>query len=118
MIKLGSITMAVTNMELVKKFYSKLFHIKFNEKKMFGASLFEGQLNGIQVLLCPAEIARNTATQNRYQFHFAVSNLDRVIETAKENGGQLMGEMIIDANRKSIGIADPDLNSLVFFEDI
>lgn len=109
-------TIAITNMEKMLDFYSNIFHIQFHEKEMYGAKLYEGQWGNLKLLFCPAALAGNTATQNRHQFDILVADLPALVERAKKFGGTPMGN--IDKNEVfwSVGIYDPDNNSLVFKE--
>ena len=108
------LTIAVTNMRPMLQFYSRVFGIEFKEQELFGATLYAGEWGELQLLFCPAAIAQNTAQQNRHQFDLLVADLDQLIETAIAAGGQLMGPVTEDEHAKSVGIYDPDRNSMVF----
>lgn len=109
-------TIAITNMESMLKFYTALFNIKFTEQEMFGTKLYSGQWGDLKLLFCPAEIARNTATQNRHQFDIVVSDIHQTVGVAINNGGAKMGEVNEDDQTLSVGIYDPDQNSMTFKE--
>ena len=85
---------------------------------MFGSELYFGQWNDIKLVFCPAEIAQNTATQNRHQLDIQVKELESLISSVEKYGGQVMGNIVSDQNSRSIGIYDPDGNSLLFKEMI
>ncbi len=112
--EIEGMTMAVTNMEQMLAFYSNTFNIQFAEKEMYGSKLYSGVWGGLKLLFCPAEIAGNTAVQNRHQFDIVVSDLEKVIELTKKYGGKLMGEIAEDEHYRNIGIYDPDKNSILF----
>ncbi|MEM9548862.1 MAG: VOC family protein [Bacteroidota bacterium] len=109
-------TIAITNMEEMLKFYSEVFGIEFTLQKMFESNLYSGKWGDLNVLFCPASLAGNTAEQNRHQFDIVVSDLDKTIQAAVENGGKKMGEIVEDDASRSIGIYDPDKNSILFKE--
>ena len=66
--------MAITNMQKMLAFYSNVFQIEFTEKEMYGSHLYSGIWGELNLLFCPAEIAQNTAEQNRHQFDIEVSD--------------------------------------------
>ncbi len=112
--QITGLTIAVTNMESMLDFYTHIFDIQFVEKEMFGARLYSGQWGGIELLFCPAEIAQNTAKQNRHQFDILVPDLKQLISQSQEYGGQVIGEPLEDEESIRVGIYDPDQNSIVF----
>ncbi|NAS31887.1 hypothetical protein GTQ40_12945 [Flavobacteriaceae bacterium R38] len=107
-------TMAITNMEKMLSFYSNVFDIQFEEKEMYNSKLYTGIWGGLNLLFCPAEIAQNTATQNRHQFDIIVSDIQKTIYLAIQHGGETIGDIFEDASSLSIGIYDPDKNSITF----
>ncbi len=112
--KIEGMTMAVTQMDKMLKFYSNVFQVSFVEKDMFNSKLYAGQWSTLNLLFCPAEIAQNTANQNRHQFDVVVDDLKSIIDLATENGGKVMGEISENEFELSIGIYDPDRNSILF----
>ena len=111
--QIEGMTMAITHMDEMLRFYSNLFLISFEEKEMFNTRLYTGKWGDLKLLFCPAEIAQNTATQNRHQFDIVVSDLASIIDLAKRNGGEIMGEIAETDNELSVGIYDPDKNSII-----
>ena len=112
--KITGVTLAVTDMERMLNFYSHVFEIQFQKKEMFGTDLYGGQWGSLDLLLCPAAIARNEARQNRHQLEIAVNNLDKFIEKVSKSGGELMGDIILEPDgSRSAGIYDPDKNSIL-----
>jgi predicted enzyme related to lactoylglutathione lyase len=112
--QITGLTIAVTRMEAMLAFYSSVFGIKFQAKEMYGSTLYSGRWGQLELLFCPAEIAQNTATQNRHQFDIVVSDLDKTIQDAISNGGEMMSDIQIEGKTKSVGIYDPDRNSMTF----
>ena len=91
--EIQGMTMAITNMQQMLDFYSNVFKIHFTEKKMYNSKLYSGLWGELNLLFCPAEIARNTAVQNRHQFDILVSDLQNTIElttkTRRETNGRI-----------------------------
>lgn len=112
--KIAGLTIAITKMEEMLRFYSKTFNISFSAIEMYGSKLYSGEWGELKLLFCPAEIAQNKAVQNRHQFDIEILDIQKIIEITKKYGGTLMGEMVEDDFSKSIGIYDPDKNSIVF----
>ncbi len=81
---------------------------------MYDSKLYASTWGGLELLFCTANIANNTATQNKHQFDIVVNDIQKIIITAKQYGGKTMGELVEDKYCKSIGIFDPDNNSIVF----
>jgi len=107
-------TMAVTNMDAMLTFYKSVFNVEFEEQEMYGTKLYQGKWGQLNLLFCPAHIAQNTAKQNRHQFDFVVDDLDELIKQVELAGGELMGEITEDEGGRSIGVYDPDRNSILF----
>lgn len=105
-------TLAVYKMDEMVKFYSAVFGLEFEPKEMFGTTLYTAKWGEMNIQLCPAELAGIEATQNKHQFDIVVSDLATSINLVKANGGELMHEV----QDKSVGIYDPDKNSLVLIE--
>lgn len=83
---------------------------------MYGATLYAGNFDYLKLFLCPAEIARNEARQNRHQFDIIVFDLEEILERVLKFGGEVIGKATEDEDFKSVGIYDPDRNSMVLNE--
>ncbi len=112
--QLAGITIAVSKMEAMVAFYHSVFQIEFSSLAAYGDTLYRGIWEGRSLLFCPASIAKNTALQNRQQFEFLVKDLDQMLLLCEQNGGTPMGAIQIGENEKSVGVKDPDGNSMVF----
>ncbi len=110
------ITIAVFNEKKMYEFYSEAFRIKFEIKKFPDFELYEGDWDGMKLLLCPAEIAKNTATQNRHQFHIEVDDIGKFFKIALEFGGSILEEVMNNNSSKTGSLSDPDGNSIVVSE--
>ncbi len=114
--KVVGMTQAVVRMEEMLNFYSKVFDIQFSEMEMHGHKLYSGAWGDLKILFCPAELAGNKAVQNRHQFDIIVPSLELTADIVNNNGGELMGEIVEDEYFRSLGVYDPDKNTLVFKE--
>ncbi len=111
--QIAGMTLAITNMEQMVAFYTKVFGLQFQEQEMYGSRLYATEWGGLKVLFCPADLAQNTATQNRHQLDVLVTDLRKALNAVTENDGSAMGEITETDTEWSVGIYDPDKNSLV-----
>ena len=112
--QIEGLTIAINNMDEMLNFYSSVFGIDFELIEIFNTNLFAGEWGGMKVLFCPAELAGNTAKQNRHQFDIIVPNLNEILVKAILTGGEKMGDVEEDGQSLSVGIYDPDQNSIIF----
>ncbi|MEQ8423388.1 MAG: VOC family protein [Cyclobacteriaceae bacterium] len=112
--QIEGMTMAVTIMKPMLDFYSGVFDVSFTEKSMFNSKLYQGKLGDLNLLFCPAEVARNSAKQNRHQFDIVVEDIEASIKLATGHGGKPMGDIAEENGVLSVGIYDPDNNSILF----
>ena len=110
--QIEGMTMVITHMDEMLRFYTSLFQISFEEKDMFNTKLYAGKWGDLKLLFCPAAFAQNTATQNRHQFDIVVNDLASSIDVVKANGGEIMGEIAETDRELSVGMYDPDINSI------
>ncbi|WP_281986942.1 VOC family protein [Aquimarina aggregata] len=106
-------TLAIINMNMMLTFYTDVFQIQFKPMGSSGFTVYHGDWNGIDIQFCPAELANNSAKQNRHQLTIEVDNLRELTNMIKEKGGKIIGEIVDGESEISVGIYDPDGNSLV-----
>lgn len=111
-------TLAVTQMERMISFYSNVFQLNFEEVKMYGSSLYKTELGGVEILFCPADIAQNTAKQNRHQLNVVVNNLKDALSMVEQHEGSILGEPNKKDGIIEVGIKDPDNNSIVLIQKV
>lgn len=116
--QIEGLTVAVTDMFKMLKFYSAVFGIAFTEQEMHGYQLYAGQWGDMKLLFCPAALAQNSAEQNRHQFDVIVDDLDHALQAAKSNGGQMMNRITEEGGYRSVAVYDPDSNSMVLKQKI
>ncbi|MEP0985498.1 VOC family protein [Ekhidna sp.] len=117
-VKITRITLAVTEMEQMVKFYENVFQIHFEQVRMFDTILYRSSLGGLELLLCPASIAQNTAKQNRHQLNLEVDNLELALSKVKKFHGTKMGDSNQKHGQIEVGIKDPDGNSMVLIQKL
>jgi catechol 2,3-dioxygenase-like lactoylglutathione lyase family enzyme len=110
------ITLATTNMPAMKKFYDAVFGASLQAQEMFGTTLYQGTLGGISLLLCPNEIARAKAEQNRHQLRFTVKDIAATMRLALASGATLLNEISDHDGAKIASVRDPDGNSIEFLQ--
>lgn len=114
--EIEGLTIAITNMDAMLEFYSSVFGIEFEEVKIPNAKLYSGIFGEMKVLFCPERIANINAKENRQQFDIVVKDIKKTIATALKSGGTQIGELVEGEDLKSVGVYDPDKNSIVFKE--
>ena len=116
--KINKITVAVFNEKKMKSFYENVFNIKFKTLNNPGFNLYVGDWGGLEIQFCPAEIAKNTAAQNRHQFHVDVKEMDSILQTVKNHGGSIIEDVVVNKSQKHASITDPDSNTIVLQQDM
>lgn len=111
--EIQGMTIAVTHMPEMLDFYTNVFDISFHEIEMMDYKLYSGSWGDLSLLLCPAPLAQNTATQNRHQFDIIVPDIDQMLNVIQQHGGKQMGEITEDEQYRNVGVYDPDNNSMV-----
>ncbi len=111
------ITVAVTHMTAMVKFYNAVFTADLQPFGPEGSTRFHrGTLAGKKLVFCPNSIVEVEAHQNRQQFHFVVDDVEHTMHQALNNGGQEFNPIQQDGRAKSGAVADPDGNTMEFIE--
>ena len=117
--RLIGLTIAAVNMKEMVRFYNAVFGAGLKETVHIGdQQFFGGALAGLEVVLCPNAIAGVDAAQNRQQFRFAVSDIDKVMQTGLANHGSEINPVDEYKGAKVASLADPDGNTIEFVEHI
>lgn len=114
--QIQGMTVAVKNMDAMLDFYMNVFDMTFIEKKLQETALYSSVWSGLNLLFCPASLAKIEAQQNRHQLDIIVDDIQQFITKAVNFGGKLMGDVVENGHSKSVGIYDPDGNSILFVE--
>lgn len=113
---IGKITLAVTHMAEMVKYYEKVFQCHFQPFEMQGITFFTGQVGGFSFLFCPNTLAGVKAEQNRHQFDYIVNDLEQLVTKALSVGGSLQSPIEVSPKQKSATLIDPDGNTTVFIQ--
>ena len=118
---LNRVTLATKNMAAMVQFYNKVFGAELVPVPQDGANtaaFHQGNLAGIDLVLCSNETARVKATQNRQQLRFLVADLEATMQLVKSAGGKIIGKVNERHDEKVATVHDPDGNSLEFTQSI
>ena len=118
---LNRVTLATSNMTAMVRFYNEVFGADLEPAPQYGATtpaFHEGKLTGINLLLCPNQVARVKAAQNRYQFRFGVVDIKATLQAVQAAGGKVNGNFTEQHNGKLIVVRDPDGNSIELIQAI
>jgi catechol 2,3-dioxygenase-like lactoylglutathione lyase family enzyme len=110
--KIERVTLAATNVQAMVEFYDAVFDARLEPVTAFGTTLYKGHFLGLDLLICPNEIAGVDARQNRHQFRLMVPELTTFVENMKTAGGT-----IINQNSGAVGFRDPDGNTYEVAQD-
>ena len=116
--KIVKVTIAITKVNEMVKFYKNVFNINFKESPVYGTTLYSGKFGDLNILLCPNEIAGVKAEQNRQQFDIVVPDIEKIIQAAKNAGGSIKGKINVTEKQKTVTIVDPDGNTIVFIQNL
>ena len=83
---------------------------------MYGTKLYQGKIGNLSLLLCPNEIARADARQNRHQLRFTVADAGATLRMALNAGATLLNDVADHGGDKIASIRDPDGNSIEFIQ--
>jgi predicted enzyme related to lactoylglutathione lyase len=117
-IKLDRVVIASTNIEAMAGFYNELFDTGLEPFEAYGTTFYRGKLSGLDLVLCPNEIARVSADQNRHQFRFEINDLNGLAEKVMGAGGKFSEAISEDSETKSCAVRDPDGNTIELIERV
>ncbi len=113
---LTKINISVTNYEIMKEFYSKVFELKFNEVSLGEFSMATVKMDSISLTLVPIEISGVSADVNNIQLGFELSNLESILNLVEKYKGKIKDPLQVSGNSKYAGIYDPDGNTIELLE--
>ena len=116
--ELSGLTIATNEINQMVDFYSVVFGCRFSVECVSGYELYQAELAGVNILLCPNSLAKVEASQNRQQFEFVVEDLDNVRRKAMSTEGKIKEEIETIGKGKSLVILDPDGNTILFRQSI
>lgn len=110
LVQLTQMTLAATRTAEMVKFYDTLFGTGLKPTEAYGTTLYNGNLAGISLTICPNEIAGVQAEQSRHQLAFRVADLAAILSRVKAAGGSIETH-ITDSLTQAI-LKDPDGNTI------
>lgn len=117
--RLIGVTIAAVNMKEMVRFYNAVFGAGLKETVHIGDQQFYGgALAGLEIVLCPNAIAGVNAEQNRQQFRFEVSDIEKVMRAGLANHGVEINPVDEYKGAKVASLADPDGNTIEFVEHV
>jgi hypothetical protein len=87
--QLTQMTLATTRTLEMVKFYDSLFGTQLQATEAYGATLYNGTLAGIPLVICPNEIAGVQAEQSRHQLTLHVTDLAALLKLVETSGGMI-----------------------------
>ncbi len=108
------ITFAVNDIENMVRFYNSVFDLQLTHVE--NTPFYLGRMAGLELLMCPNEIAQVKAEQNRHQFRFVVNDLAQVLADIHAAGGQQLGEIQVEPHMRMCGARDPEGNTMELVE--
>jgi len=111
LVQLTQMTLATTRTAEMVKFYDTLFGTGLQPTEAYGTRLYNGNLAGISLTICPNEIAGVQAEQSRHQLAFRVADLTAFLLRVESVGGSLETPLTDDPPTQAI-LRDPDGNTI------
>lgn len=109
------VTLAVTNVAAMVRFYEHVFGADFTRIEAYGTTLYESHAHALPIRLCPNDIAGVEAQRSRHQFELVAPDFAAALDRAREAGARV-GETALANGRRAATIVDPDDNTWVFLE--
>ena len=115
-VAISRVTLAATNMPAMTRFYNAVFGAGLRETAIGGVAMQSGTLAGLELLLCPNEVAKVDAALNRHMLRIVVDALDPVIVRVRENGGSVDAPPTVSDGIRLLAVRDPDGNTIELAE--
>ncbi|MGP1908445.1 VOC family protein [Metabacillus sp. JX24] len=113
---ISQITIAYNQEYEMVDFYNQLLNANLSSFKVGEFRFYKGKIGGIGLLFCPNEMLGIKSEKNNIQFTVQVSNLEEVLSKVSQCGGKQIQGINREESRSSVGILDPDGNSIELLE--
>ncbi|MBN3555776.1 VOC family protein [Fictibacillus nanhaiensis] len=113
---ISQITIAYNQEDEMVDFYNQLLNAELSPFKVGDFRFYKGKIGEIGLLFCPNEMLGIKAEKNNIQFTVQVSNLEEILSKASQCGGKQIQGINREESRSSVGILDPDGNSIELLE--
>jgi predicted enzyme related to lactoylglutathione lyase len=109
---ISQITIAYNQEDEMVDFYNQLLNADLSPFNVGDFRFYKGKIGEIGLLFCPNEMLGIKAEKNNIQFTVQVSNLEEILSKVSQCGGKQIQEINKKDGRSSVGISDPDGNSI------
>jgi catechol 2,3-dioxygenase-like lactoylglutathione lyase family enzyme len=106
------VTLAATNVAAMTRFYNVVFDARLRDAVVGGVTMQRGTLAGLELLLCPNDVAKVDAALNRHMLRIEVNDLDRFVARVRDNGGTVDAPPALSDGIRVMAIRDPDGNTI------
>ncbi|MBS4196853.1 VOC family protein [Lederbergia citri] len=113
---ISQITIAYNQENEMVDFYNHLFNADLKPLKAGDFIFYKGKIGEIGLLFCPNEMLGIKAEKNNIQFTVQVPNLEEILSKVSQYGGKQIQEINREESKSSVGISDPDGNSIELLE--
>ncbi|MBN3554263.1 VOC family protein [Fictibacillus nanhaiensis] len=113
---ISQITIAYNQEDEMVNFYNQLLNAELSPFKVGDFRFYKGKIGEIGLLFCPNEMLGIKAEKNNIQFTVQVSNLEEILSKVSQCGGKHIQGINREESRSSVGISDPDGNSIELLE--
>lgn len=110
------LTIAYNRGEEMVRFYNNLFTADLKPIQVGGFTFYKGVIAGLILLFCPNEMLRIKAEKNNIQFTVQVDCLDEILSKVIQLGGNQIQEVSRSEYEATVGITDPDGNTIELIE--
>lgn len=113
---ISQITIAYKQENEMVNFYNQLLNANFSPFNAKDFIFYKGKIGDIDLLFCPNEMLGIKAEKNNIQFTVQVPNLQEILTKVTQYGGEQIQEINKGKRQSSVGILDPDGNSIELIE--
>jgi predicted enzyme related to lactoylglutathione lyase len=113
---ISQITIAYNQEDEMVDFYNQLLNANLSPFTSLAFTFYKGKIGEIGLLFCPNEMLGIKAEKNNIQFTVQVSNLEEILTRVSDCGGKQIQGIHREGSRTSVGISDPDGNSIELLE--
>ena len=115
-VAIARVTLAATNVPAMTRFYNDVFAAGLRPSPVGGVTMQLGTLAGLELLLCPNDIAKVDAALNRHMLRIVVEDVASVLERVRGSGGTVDGPLSVVEGRRLAAVRDPDGNTIELVE--
>ena len=116
--RIDKATLAIKNMDEAVKFYGAILNTEFKATEIEGFTLYGAQLDSLEILLCPRELAEVDPAigNNTVQIRLVVEDIRVAHQNGLKNGGKEISGVAEKEHFAHASLRDPDGNSIELIE--